>query len=168
MLSELVLIIIMFFPRILILIQGILIYLLEILNTILQGWRHWKLAHTAVRMYGVGATLMRVHSMAGPCVCTAERSNWVSCPICQAWGGEGGGGCETDAAQSCRSLTSATASSPHAATCTQGEGERTSQRCWNDTGSHSQSWRGRLGTMYRQRLLARTSRQGWPGGALGR
>ena len=39
-LSELVLIIIMVFPRILILVQNILIYLLEILNTILQGWRH--------------------------------------------------------------------------------------------------------------------------------
>ena len=48
------------------------------------------MAHTAVRMYGVGATLMRVHSMAGPCVCTAERSNWESCPVCQAWGGGGG------------------------------------------------------------------------------
>ena len=39
-LSELVLIIIMVFPRILILVKNILIYLLEILNTILQGWRH--------------------------------------------------------------------------------------------------------------------------------
>ena len=39
-LSELVLIRIMVFPRILILVQNILIYLLEILNRILQGWRH--------------------------------------------------------------------------------------------------------------------------------
>ena len=32
-----------FFPRILILVQNILIYLLEIVNTILQGWRHCTL-----------------------------------------------------------------------------------------------------------------------------
>ena len=39
-LSGVVPIIIMVFLRILILVQNILIYLLEILNTILQGWRH--------------------------------------------------------------------------------------------------------------------------------
>ena len=49
-LSELVLIIIMAFPRILILVPNILIYLLEILNTILQGWRHCILHCENVRV----------------------------------------------------------------------------------------------------------------------
>ena len=57
-LSELVLIIIIVFPRILILVQNILIYLLEILNTILQGWRHCYIVQLTRTFWLKSSTLL--------------------------------------------------------------------------------------------------------------